>query len=963
MRWAVREALRWENDGLESNLCCMSKLHKSTLSVVGMALAALLAVSLALMNASDRRSFGALDEGVTWVDGGEVVVAWHVRPGSPAERAGIRAGDQLKALDGKEISSAVQATQKLYEASGSKKISYDLERNGESFQVSLIPRWETSAGLLQDYLLVVGFLFLAIGLFVVSRRRVASGATHFFLFCLSSFILFAFSHSGRFDTFDWTIYWLDAVAWVLQPALFLHFCLNFPSRVSFGRMGFPRAFVYVPGWILLVGHVLVAGGGLSLAGSQEASLRILDRVGTVYLAVFFLAGVLLLYLFSLRTTAPLVRQQLKWLSWGSAVALAPFTVLYAVPYVLGRAPVPGMEFAALSLGVMPLTFAYAVIRYRLMDVDLLFQRGFVYSLATGAMVALYFGLTTLTADLFGSAAQITSRAGWIIAIVITALLFRPVVNWIQQALDRTFYRDRFAYRKTLLDFARDLGSEVRLDPLLDALLDRLSQTLNIERAAIFLEDTVTRSFRLSRSVGFSVEKRLDLSFLSISIPELRKGHLFYGSFHDLPLEPLGRREVLETLGLHYYIPLTTRGRTSGYLGLDETRQGGLLSSEDVELVRTLAGYFSIAVENARLYESLEKKVQEYESLKEFNENILESGSTGVVAENLTGRVEYWNTAMEMLYGLPRAGVLGRPTAEIFPPELVADIRLSSDLGETRSLYKHKLLSHDGRRPTVNISLTPLRGKNGNLLGRLLLFNNITDRVRLEDQVAQAEKLSSIGMLAAGVAHEVNTPLAVISSQTQMLRKMVPSGDPKRVFLEKIIKQTFRASDIVNHLLKFSRTRGTEFEETDLNKVLGETLMLLDHVLDAGRIRVESRLSPELPPIHGNSGRMQQVFMNLILNARDAMPEGGRLLISTWQENSTVLVEVVDSGEGIANRDLGKIYDPFFTTKSGSRGTGLGLAVSYGIIREHSGTVQVKSEPGRGTTFRLEFPALRKPVHA
>lgn len=420
---------------------------------------------------------------------------------------------------------------------------------------------------------------------------------------------------------------------------------------------------------------------------------------------------------------------------------------------------------------------------------------------------------------------------------------------------------------------------------------------------------------------------------------------------------------MEALELHYYVPLSTRGRVAGYLGLGKTRSGEFLSSEDVELVRTLAGYFSIALENSRLYKSLEEKVQEYERLKDFNENILESGSTGVVAENLAGRVEYWNTAMEMLYGLPRAGVLGRLTAEIFSPELVADIRLSSVLGETRSLYKHKLLSHDGRRPTVNISVTPLREKNGNLLGRLLLFNNITDRVRLEDQVAQAEKLSSIGMLAAGVAHEVNTPLAVISSQTQMLRKMVPSGDPKRGFLDKIIKQTFRASEIVNHLLKFSRTTGTELKETDLNKVLGETLLLLDHVLDAGRITVESRLSPELSLIQGNSGRLQQVFMNLILNARDAMPGGGRLLISTWQENSSVMVEVVDSGVGISNRDLRKIYDPFFTTKSGSRGTGLGLAVSYGIIREHSGTVQVQSEPGQGTTFRLEFQALRKPVHA
>ncbi len=929
---------------------------------MGVSFVALVVVGLAIINAFGRRSLGVPEDGVSWVDGGDVVVAWYVSPGSPAEQAGIMAGDHLQSLDGKEISTAVQATQKLYGVFGSKAISYVLVRDGKVFQLSLIPQWRVSDRLLQDCLLAVGFLFLAIGLFVVLRRTVAFGAMHFFLLCLSSFILYAFSHSGRFDAFDWMIYWLDAIAWFLQPALFLHFCLNFPSRTSFGRLSFPRAFVYVPGWMLLVGHVLMASGLLSLAGSRAASLRMLDRVQTVYLAIFFMAGVLLLYLSSFRATSPLVRQQLKWLSWGSAVALAPFTVLYAAPYVLGKSPVPGMEFAALSLGMMPLTFAYALTRYRLMDVDLLFQRGFVYSLATGGMVALYFGLTTLMVDFFHAPTQTTSRAGWIIAIVIPVLLFRPVVNWIQQALERTFYRDRFAYRKTLLDFARDLGSEVRLDPLLDALLDRLSQDLNIERAAIFLQDNSTRSFRLSRSNGFIAEKSLNLSFLSNSIPELRKGHLFYESFHDLTLEPLECRKSLELLELHYYVPLSTRGRISGYLGLGKTRQGGLLSSEDVELVHTLASYFSISLENARLYESLDEKVQEYESLKEFNENILESGSTGVVAENLSGRVEYWNAAMEIIYGLPRAGALGRPTVDIFSPELVADIRLSSDSGETHSLYKHKLMSHDGRKPTVNISVAPLRGKNGNLLGRLILFNNITDRVRLEDQVAQAEKLSSIGMLAAGVAHEVNTPLAVISSQTQMLRKMVPSDDPKDAVLEKIIKQTFRASGIVNHLLKFSRTTGTEFAETDLNKVLGETLMLLDHVLNAGRVTIESYFSSEPLLIHGNNGRMQQVFMNLILNARDAMPEGGQLSISTRQENSTVFIEVADSGIGIANRDLRKIYDPFFTTKSGSRGTGLGLAVSYGIIREHSGTVQVKSEPGQGTTFHLAFPALRKAVH-
>jgi signal transduction histidine kinase len=247
------------------------------------------------------------------------------------------------------------------------------------------------------------------------------------------------------------------------------------------------------------------------------------------------------------------------------------------------------------------------------------------------------------------------------------------------------------------------------------------------------------------------------------------------------------------------------------------------------------------------------------------------------------------------------------------------------------------------------------------------MDDITERVELETQLSQADKLSSIGLLAAGVAHEVNTPLAVISSYAQLLSKQLQGDPQKGPLMEKITRQTFRASEIVNNLLNFSRTSGTEFADVDVNKIIMETLTLLEHQFKTSRIVVEDELGKSLPPISGNSGRLQQVFLNLFLNAKDAMPEGGKLRIAT-SNGEGVAVVVSDTGSGIPQEHIQRIYDPFFTTKSAPRegqgkGTGLGLSVTYGIIQEHAGKIRVESRPGEGTTFYLDFPMTRNSVHA
>jgi signal transduction histidine kinase len=201
----------------------------------------------------------------------------------------------------------------------------------------------------------------------------------------------------------------------------------------------------------------------------------------------------------------------------------------------------------------------------------------------------------------------------------------------------------------------------------------------------------------------------------------------------------------------------------------------------------------------------------------------------------------------------------------------------------------------------------------------------------------------------------------------MLAKQLQGDPQKSGLLEKITRQTFRASEIVNNLLNFSRTGGTEIADVDVNKVIAETLALLEHQFKVARVEVEHVLTPKLQPIQGNAGKLQQVFLNLFLNAKDAMPGGGKLRVAT-SNGESVSVSISDTGSGIAPEHIQRIYDPFFTTKTSPRdgqprGTGLGLSVTYGIIQEHAGKIRVESHLGAGTTFILDFPLSRKAIHA
>ena len=940
----------------------MEKTFQTRITVVLLAVFTVAAAVLAVLNLMQEDSYQSPTDGVVWVEASGGLQAQRVAPGSAGDRAGLKPGDLMVHADGREVPRWAALAEEMIRAKAYNTINYTVMRNGVRIEVPVILDAQDRS--FNAGFRLIALVYLGIGLYVLFRRWTAPHSTHFYIFCLASFVLHAFKYTAKWDGLDQTIYWCNIVAEGLQPALFLHFALAFADERGRRR---PRlmSLVYLPG-MFVVGLRLLA---LWRWSATEILRHRLDQIGIAYDAAFYLLAAVVLFVSYKRTVAPLRRQQLKWLTRGTFVAVTPFALLYAIPYLADLA-VPDLvaKLATISLVFLPLTFSWAIVRYRLMDTDLIFKRGVTYTLATASLVGLYFVIVAIAAELVRKRLPNAGAWGVIAAIVITAQLFDPLKRRIQDQVDRVFDRKRYDYRQTLIEFGRGLNSQTDLKTLLGAIVDRLPRTLLVTRIAVFLADGKQGKFVLAAGHGLppsAFGSGLDLGLLDFDQPDAGS-HIFLENPQQALHLSESERRAAALLDLNYYLPCRLQERAIAVIGLGRTADGDFLSSEDVELLESLASYIGIAIQNAQLYASLEEKISEYERLKEFNENIVESINVGILAVDLEDRIDSWNSQMEVMYALPRAEALRQPLSAVFPPTLVQAYERARQESGVHNLYKFRLETRTGETRTANIAIAPLVSRDFTTVGRIILVDDITDRTELEAQLSQAEKLSSIGLLAAGVAHEVNTPLAVISSYTQMLTKQLRGDDRLSPLLEKITQQTFRASEIVNGLLNFSRTGTTEFRETDLNAIIRDTLTLIEHQFKTSQVQLDASLLPDLPPILGNAGKLQQVFLNLFLNAKDAMAGGGTLRIAT-EANGHVSVAISDTGSGISPEHLQRIYDPFFTTKTAPkegqrRGTGLGLAVTYGIIQEHAGKIHVESQIGEGTTFYLEFPMLRKAAH-
>src|SRR5437764_9317800 len=659
-----------------------------------LALLTVASVTLAWINFRKGTQFVAPYDGVTWVERDGGIAADRVESSDPGARAGIGAGAGLFEVEGQPVSRVAELTRHMYQRGAWFDITYSLVRGSTPVEAKPILSVYRRAS--DDWLRLIALVYLGIGLYVLFRRWTAPGSTHFYIFCLVSFVFHSFHFTTKLNAFDWTIYWGNVAANMLQPVLLLHFVLEFPERhESIRRHRGLVPSLYVPGFLLLTYEALAFG----FARSSQNLLWRFDRLWMAYLVVYFLAAAAVLLRSYSTATRPILRHQLKWLTRGTVLAIAPFTLLYAIPFVLG---LPEVSASVLSLGILPLTFGYAIFRYKLMDVDLIFKRGMAYTLAAMAIAGAYFTAIALVGKLVQTRLPSAGTTGLVVAIVVTALLADPLRKWIQERMDRVFYRTRYDYRQTLVEFGRELSAEPDLDKMLTAVVDRLSRTLLVDRMALVLSSGERADqFILAKSFGIQQTAGLDLDFLSIDRPELYEGHIFFDSTHQVPRETANARETIARLDLNYYIPCRAQKSTVAVLGLGKTVTGDLLSRDDVELLETVAGYLAIAIQNSRLYASLEQKVAQYERLKDFNENIVESINVGVPAVALHDRTESCDSQMEVMYALPRWQALTRPLEEIFPAEFVEEFSRMRKTPGIHNLYKFRLAAPPGETRTVN----------------------------------------------------------------------------------------------------------------------------------------------------------------------------------------------------------------------------------------------------------------------
>jgi hypothetical protein len=474
---------------------------KFQLSTAVLTVLTLAAGAAAFINFDQQRKFRLPDDGVVWSDSRSGVEVLHVAKGSGAFRAGIRPGDRLKSIDGAPITKAVNVAQVLASIGSWREATYKLNRPGwQDFEPKVnIKDTPLDSAVIYQYL--VGAAYLVIGLFVYFRRGSAYKARHFYIFCLVSFIFFSFHYTGKLNGFDKLIYYGNVVAGLFAPTIFLHFCLTFPET-RLKRKSW-LGVLYAPATLLSAAYLGLSSGAI-VTGLPLMDVRwLLDRLWIVVAIGTYVAGAFVLARSCRAAEDPVVRQQLKWLRNGALAGFLPFAALYVIPYVAGAIPGEYLKLSVMTLVLVPLTLAYAIVRYRLMDVDVLFRRGYAYTLATLCVLAAFYGIVFALGTQARNYFKDLGSAGVLTVMLLMAFLFQPIRNWIQERVDRYFYRDQYDYRRTLVEFARELSSETDLDAMLSSVGERLLQTLSIRHLAFFLaeDDSDGRVFTLKKAMG------------------------------------------------------------------------------------------------------------------------------------------------------------------------------------------------------------------------------------------------------------------------------------------------------------------------------------------------------------------------------------------------------------------------------------------------------------------------------
>ncbi len=899
-------------------------------------------------------------------------VVRRVEVGGPAEGK-IFEGDVILSVDGVSLDKAWP----LYphKRPGDQAILV-VERNGQPVQVVITlgkPTFGANAISLVPLLVALIFWVVGVGIRAFMARQ--RSALVFFVFFQAAALVLIAGVSSNFGAY-WTGVLYTSLSWIISPLL-VHFHLYFPQEAQIKNQFRVLKALYVLGGLGAFLYLYLVLRDLR----ERHFFSFLLLANRAFLALSFLLTVGLLIQAYRTTTSAGVRSQIRLVLLGGALALLPPMALYLVPEVLlGRSLLP-VSMVTLFLGVLPLTYGFAILRYRLIEIERHVNRGATFILVYSILGMVYLLLSYAVSHLFPGVQSNEPLVNTILVLVL-ATLYVPLHNFVQHLVDTAFYGGWYDYRSAISVITQGLEQITDLQVLADTVTERLVRVIRLEEVCLFLAD-VDGDYRVIAVAPrpptreprrtYSPLPRSSLSYLlhvggSIEREVLRQ------ALSQATLSP-AELDLLNTEQTYLWVPIIGHGNVLGLLALGPKFGGDIFSGEDTDILRVTARHLAPLIENihlvmrlrqhnAMLEQRVAERTEELNAAKKRVEAILASVGEGVVVTDLDGRITLANAAFEEQSGYNLPQLLGRELWSLYEIEDVAALREGiSQVTAGGAVWSGELvgLRQDSegeealRSYDVLMTIAPLRDETGQITGYVGSQRDITQQKELD-------RLKDL--FVSDVSHELRTPTTNIGLYLELLENAPP--DKRDHYLQVLKDQSSLLIKLVEDILDLSRltrgkSKGVEFTAVDLNAVLDRVVTAHRPLAEAAGLELVYEPQPDLSPMLGEPNQLARLATNLIANAIHYTPKGV-VRVRTYEQKDCVCLEVEDTGIGIDPEDRPHIFDRFYrgrmVRQSKIHGTGLGLAIVKEIVEMHESHIEVHSEVGKGSTFCVYFPVLR-----
>ena len=896
----------------------------------------LIFVLLCLANIFQKMKWSTPTDNIQWGTTSEGLVCIYA-----PENSKIKKGDLLLTVQKYIITNKID----LYRVIEKRKhCTYEFERDGLSRIVGVDIATQYTP--LTYYVLVFsGILFILLILRILNfnwkKRGVFSPPVYFYLLSLTFSGFLIFSPTGAYHLSDFVFLFLDRLSFLFFPALLLHYSLYFPIKLKLVRLINPwlvKIVIYIVPTAIFSFYLFFVLTALfeSTPGVLLLSINHFRKISLDYFAFYLILS--LISFLSSNLWFIFRRNQKRFILPLIGIGISIPTLVVLSQLVLGadRTASVYMNLSPFLLVFLPISLTYYLGHRKFTDIENIIKK----TISIASIFLFIFGIFFL----LGSTIEQNKLVGvfWSIAAILMAgLLFRPIEENVHKLFERLFFRGAADFKKKLTELIQSFRNERNVTIIANNFLQTINHGFQLQKSAfiVYHRKNIFYSLPLKKKVMLSSHFRSDL---------FRENNLVFFSAVEFERRYPKDYRVMKDMNYFQFLPLKTQDRLIGLIAFGPKIDNTYLSAEDWDIMFNIAS----------LYSELEAQFTEINLLKEFNENIIENINVGIVVLTKLNMVKTWNDFMALKFRVSAEQAIGKKAHTLFGHELWKQIYMKKH--GVSSLHNIKI--EIGEEELIfDIDISPLKNSQGKVIGTILVFEEVTEKIMIQNQLITSEKMASLGLLSAGIAHEVNTPLTGISSYCQFILDNPEDTENIHLIL-KIQEQVHRANKIIRSLLNFSRQKGELPTELDLNKTINESIALVEHTLKKKNVTLKREYHFK-HRLYGYSIRLQQMFINLLINACDAITDSnGVISISGLETPASIMIRIKDNGKGIEARYMKKIFDPFFTTKEKGKGTGLGLSITYTIVQEHYGDITVNSTPDKGTTFIISFP-VRTPLRS